>query len=264
MIGYIYKTTNIITGKIYIGQHMSSSFDIKYKGSGISLSYAIKKYGWDNFYTEIIEECESLSQMNEREGYWIAYYNSTDKSIGYNLDSGGSNNKHSESTKAKMSKSALGKKKSPTHCQNISRAKTGTTHDSWQLGKVWMFKENESHLVTEEDINYYLSIGFSFGRPKQAPYCPNLRERTYITDGISDKNVLNTELEKYLNNGWVVGRKPYTKERNNNISAGKAGKIRVVKDTTIKYVSLNDLSKYLNDGYDCLNKYKDMVKRNTL
>ena len=43
----IYKTTNLITGKIYVGQ--DSRDNPQYLGSGIILSYAIKKYGKENF-----------------------------------------------------------------------------------------------------------------------------------------------------------------------------------------------------------------------
>jgi len=49
MYGYIYKTTNIVNGRQYIGQHMSELFDENYKGSGKALLEAINKYGWDNF-----------------------------------------------------------------------------------------------------------------------------------------------------------------------------------------------------------------------
>lgn len=45
MYGYIYQTTNLINGKVYIGQHMSESFDANYYGSGKWLKRAIAKYG---------------------------------------------------------------------------------------------------------------------------------------------------------------------------------------------------------------------------
>ena len=52
--GYIYKTTNLINGKIYIGQHKSNLFDSQYKGSGVILRKAFAKYGKENFKVEII------------------------------------------------------------------------------------------------------------------------------------------------------------------------------------------------------------------
>jgi hypothetical protein len=54
-IGYIYITTNLINNKKYIGQHKSKSFDLNYLGSGKLIVEAIKKYGKDNFKTEVIE-----------------------------------------------------------------------------------------------------------------------------------------------------------------------------------------------------------------
>jgi group I intron endonuclease len=81
----IYKTTNLINGKFYIGKDKHN--DPKYFGSGKILKQAIKKYGIDNFIKEIIEECYSEQQWLEREIYWIDYYNAINE--GYNIALGG-------------------------------------------------------------------------------------------------------------------------------------------------------------------------------
>lgn len=47
--GYIYKITNELNGKIYIGQHKACHFEDRYWGSGKLIKYAIKKYGVENF-----------------------------------------------------------------------------------------------------------------------------------------------------------------------------------------------------------------------
>lgn len=83
----IYKTTNQINSKIYIGQDKHNNPN--YLGSGKILHLAIKKYGTENFIKEIIEECESKEHLNEREMYWINFHNSTDRNIGYNIALGG-------------------------------------------------------------------------------------------------------------------------------------------------------------------------------
>lgn len=81
----IYKTTNLINGKFYIGKDKHN--DPKYFGSGKILKQAIKKYGISNFVKEIIEECYDEQQWLEREIYWIDFYNSINE--GYNIALGG-------------------------------------------------------------------------------------------------------------------------------------------------------------------------------
>lgn len=83
----IYKTTNLVNGKIYIGQDKYNN--PRYLGSGKILHLAFQKYGIENFNKEILEECESVEDLNEREKYWIGFYNSTDRKIGYNIALGG-------------------------------------------------------------------------------------------------------------------------------------------------------------------------------
>lgn len=83
----IYKTTNKINGKIYVGKDAAN--DPTYIGSGMLLASAIKKYGRENFVKTIIEVCESLQQLDEREVYWIRTLNATDRHIGYNIAKGG-------------------------------------------------------------------------------------------------------------------------------------------------------------------------------
>ena len=57
----VYKTTNLINGKIYIGKDKHNNPN--YLGSGKRLNQAIKKYGRDKFIKEIIEYCDSESHM---------------------------------------------------------------------------------------------------------------------------------------------------------------------------------------------------------
>lgn len=83
----IYKTTNLKNNKIYIGQDTKNNPN--YKGSGLLIARAIKKYGIDNFIKETIESCTDQEQLNIREKYWINYYNSCNRQIGYNISVGG-------------------------------------------------------------------------------------------------------------------------------------------------------------------------------
>lgn len=93
--GIIYKFTNKINNKIYIGQttqtleqrikkHLSQLNDNTY------FHRALKKYGIDNFIVEIIEQNISLDELNKREKYWVKFYDAYYASNkGYNLTQGG-------------------------------------------------------------------------------------------------------------------------------------------------------------------------------
>lgn len=83
----IYKTTNKIDGKIYVGKDVKDN--PTYLGSGFILKRAIKKYGKENFLKEILERCHTIEQLDDREKYWIAKLNASDRKIGYNLTDGG-------------------------------------------------------------------------------------------------------------------------------------------------------------------------------
>ena len=94
-MGYIYKITNKINGKIYVGQTIKNyeerfrqhrlNYNKEYF-SQIVLYKAFKKYGIENFSFEMIEEVER-EKLDEREKYWIEYYNSYFN--GYNSTLGG-------------------------------------------------------------------------------------------------------------------------------------------------------------------------------
>lgn len=83
MIGYIYKTTNKIDNKIYVGKKYGI-FDNNYYGSGKILLQALKKYGRDNFSCEVLKYCETENQLNESEIYFIRELKPQ-----YNIASGG-------------------------------------------------------------------------------------------------------------------------------------------------------------------------------
>ena len=90
--GVIYKITNTVNGKIYIGQTIKTIEERWkqhiYKKGCVYLHNAIIKYGVDKFKIDIIENVP-IENLDEREVYWIHKYNSTDKEIGYNILLGG-------------------------------------------------------------------------------------------------------------------------------------------------------------------------------
>lgn len=95
MIG-IYKITNTINGKCYIGQstdlakriHRHINTLLHGTNRNEHLQNAYKKYGVGSFIIEIIEEC-SAESLNEREIFWIDFYKAYDRNYGYNKTKGG-------------------------------------------------------------------------------------------------------------------------------------------------------------------------------
>lgn len=124
---YIYKITNLINGKIYIGKHCDQSnaeFD-NYMGSGIIIKQAQQKYGIENFKKEILEEC-TIETVNNRERHWIKLLHSNNKNIGYNITSGGdggntfTSNPNAEQIRIKMSERVKGEK-NPNFGKSLSQ-----------------------------------------------------------------------------------------------------------------------------------------------
>lgn len=109
----IYKVTNLLSGKIYVGKDLHNNSE--YFGSGLLIKQALRKYGKKNFKKEIIEKCNK-SEGNEREVYWIKKFSSTDRNIGYNITEGGeggdhfTNNPRKEEIREVMRKRFIGEK----------------------------------------------------------------------------------------------------------------------------------------------------------
>ena len=88
-VGYIYKITNTVTGKIYVGKRQKSYFDKYYWGSGTYIKNSIAKYGIENFSREIIEWCTTVNELLAKEQFWISELDAKNPAIGYNLADGG-------------------------------------------------------------------------------------------------------------------------------------------------------------------------------
>lgn len=128
MIGYIYKTTNLKTGKIYIGQHLAESFEPeKYIGSGCLFKKILERDGRESFICELLKECDTLQELNESEKYFIAMYNSQDRNIGYNIAGGGEDpwNRGMTMTKESRQKTSKAKRKIAPNisCYNLESGK---------------------------------------------------------------------------------------------------------------------------------------------
>lgn len=155
MVG-IYKITNKINNKAYIGQsiciekrwknHIITSTNPHDEGYNYPLYRAFRKYGIDNFNFEIIEEC-SQDQLNTRECYWIQFYNTLEG--GYNQTEGGYK--------------AIWQKISPTMLEDITQELlNGNSQASickkYNLDKTTVYKINNGETWYREELKYPLQI----------------------------------------------------------------------------------------------------------
>ena len=136
---YIYRITNLINGKTYIGQHGYKKLNDCYMGSGKHLKRAQKKYGIENFKKEIlIFNIVRKDFIDLLEKEYIAFYKSIGKAE-YNIASGGYSGgnikgfHHSEESRKKMSEAHKGRYFTQEHRKKLSEALKGKT--PWIKGK---------------------------------------------------------------------------------------------------------------------------------
>ena len=124
-MGYIYKTTNLINGKMYIGSSKKNPKDNwSYYGSGRNIKQAIEKYGKENFTKEILVESNDNIRLLEKQylenvnaQYNIKYYNMTNDAVGSSF--------HSKEGRKSKSEKLTGRKLSAETKSKISKNKTG-------------------------------------------------------------------------------------------------------------------------------------------
>lgn len=126
----LYKTTNLINGKIYIGVHKETEWPNidDYLGSGFLIIKAIKKHGNENFKRKIL----CISNNSEYIYYLESQYVTAtfiNEQNNYNACGGGYGaSTHSETTKLKISESHKGKTHSDETKRKVSEARKGKTH----------------------------------------------------------------------------------------------------------------------------------------
>jgi len=130
----IYKITNLINGKNYIGQTNNLKRRIGvHKNDSIKsnkpLYKAIRNYGWENFDVSVLlENIEDQNEVNHWETIFINVYKSKIDKNGYNLANGGfgcSGFKMTNEAKIKISESKKGKKQSKEHIAKLSKVRKG-------------------------------------------------------------------------------------------------------------------------------------------
>jgi len=238
-IGYIYKTTNLINNKIYIGQHQRDEFDKKYYGTGKLIQRELKKYGKENFKVEIIEWLDSVDKLNEAEIKFIAAFDSKNPSIGYNISCGGQmgwmKGVHlSEETKEKIRNANAGhkfKKGEPS-------AFKGKYHSKESLLKMSLAKKG-----------------------KQLPF--NTREKARLSrlgKPLTEEHRKNISIASIGKKGTNTG-KHFSEEHKRKISESQKGKIIPI-ESRIKMSKSHIGLKWSNKQRDAFEMKKLQIKNN--
>jgi len=148
----IYKTTNLVNNKIYVGK--DSRNRSTYLGSGLRLRRAVKKYGRDNFKKDILEICNN-DDWQQREIHWIKTLNSRNSDISYNIAEGGEGTghgkKHSNETKIKMGLTRMGLRLKPfseKHKQRIRESHLGVRRSEETKRKISLGMKG--NIISEE------------------------------------------------------------------------------------------------------------------
>ena len=241
MYGYIYKTTNLVSGKIYVGQHKSSKFlGKRYLGSGRKLKESIKHYGKKNFKVELLEEVETKELMDEREIYWISVYNSTNKEIGYNLSEGGNVNRTLNGENHPL----YGK-----HHREESIKKNRCSNSN----KVVVHNDDECIKIEPNLLNKYLNMGYIRGYGKFKPKH-------------NSKPAWNKGLNKSMDNRLNGNHHPHTNETKIKIGQSVSKKllghkvsqeaVEKIRKSLTKYLYLFDDNVYTY--FELQNKLKSL------
>ena len=214
MIG-IYKISNIINNKVYIGQsidierrftvHMRDLNNNKHYNQHLQASY--NKYGKEAFLYEVLCICE-ITELDDMERFFIDYYNSMNQEYGYNKESGGSKNKIiSDETREKYrinnrgSKNPFyGKKHTKESREKIKAASSLHRHS-----------EEAKRKIGENRIYVY---GPNHPNSRQI-YCPELNEYFWGAKDAEDKyGICKTNICHCLKGRLEsAGKHPITKEK---------------------------------------------------
>jgi len=227
--GIIYKITNPFNGKIYIGQTYRTLpqriCDYKRLKCNDYLKNSFIKYGFENFIFEEIDSTDNIMKLNELEIYYINKYNSTDKTIGYNIEIGGRNKSIAPETRKRMSEAAKGRKQTEEwvnkriakvnseDAKKYGKAKTNEEKKylSENSPKFWQGKSRD-----QETIDKIKEAKIKNGQSKQvALYNLLTKEILEIHNSIHDasiNSIINKLTESTISRQCKFGLKQYNHE----------------------------------------------------
>jgi len=209
---FVYKTKNKLNEKYYYGMHSTNNLDDGYLGSGKRLRYAIRKYGIDNFETQIIEWFIDRKSLIEGEKKIITEEIIKDKNS-YNIGYGGVGGIFNDEHREKFIKGA---KKGRETTDKILKERFGGG-DDWRskfnnsfLKKLW--KDDEYRKKHLKNINWTGRKHSEETKTKMSEQRKNTGNgdknsqfgTKWITDGNKNKKINKNDS---LPNGWEYGRK---------------------------------------------------------
>lgn len=199
---YIYKITNLVNNKCYIGQTIRSvekrwsehKYSVKsnyYNFDHSILHKALKKYGIDNFSVEILEKVNTLEELDEKERFYITKFDSLSPN-GYNTETGG--NKNKKLSFITISKIKLTRKRKPVIATNLI-TKEETFYNSILETRKDGFWDKEVKECCDNVIDMYK--GFSFRYANEDPKNVKFREVKRKSIPIIGTNIDTNEVKIY-------------------------------------------------------------------
>lgn len=205
----IYRITNLINGRFYIGKHQTKDLQDGYMGSGRLLKQAIKKYGADNFHKEILHVVQTEKEMDLLEKILVV----PDIETNYNLCDGGkggwsyvNRNSLHVSDKQKEAARKIGKK------MMIAYNKTLSDHDRSRKAKQAAYtKINNGMSIIHKGNKICVGRKYSSETLEKmsAKQKGNLNSQygtCWITNGQVNKKIKKCELDNWLELGYYKGR----------------------------------------------------------
>lgn len=145
----VYKTTNLINGKIYIGKHITMNPNDKYLGSGKQIKAAIVKYGKENFKKEVLFIFDNKHDMTNKEKDLVTeeFCKRLDT---YNMHEGG------EGGFAHIRESPHYKE----WCSKGAKNSTGRNHPNWGKGR-WKAGDPRTKQMSQKGNEHRINHGLS-------------------------------------------------------------------------------------------------------
>ena len=199
----IYKTTNITNGKYYIGKHSTSNVEDGYLGSGKLLQRAIKKYGIENFSREILFYCDSEKEALEIEKKLVTEKTVKDKNS-YNVTLGGFgtwynvNQNHNNKNNKRQTGNFGWKERCKDDEFFSQRVSEGLKE--YYKDHPGTFTDHKHSEKTKQIIGKKNSKAQSGKKNSQYGKC-------WIYNDTESKSIPKSEINSYLESGWIKGRK---------------------------------------------------------